>query len=444
MLDTGPTQVLSSRGRMPSWLTGEPGATGLAAALCVLGGIALWQIVAGTSAGAGAWPTALLAGTGAGWAGAARPVARALVPFAAGPAVLGAAWAMLALWRCGRRVGAALGLLGGAGALLLALAVGRFSPASPLVPLLAVVTPLVLAGIADVAVVGFLGRPSAGRLAAATGLAVVGAALGLAFWPVLLGAVVLLVPVAFATPVLAAGVLTGGWGRRPVPLSRLIGGLGAPPLALAAGFWLMNAGALRWAAGGLLTRAAAAWLSTTTPLGLATRAAVLLVTALCLGACGLLLAGAFAGRGEGPVPSPDPEAGARRRLLQILTEEYAKGRVSLPEYEAQLKLLLRPGAHWGFASLPARLMADPARGQRLALGTAGALALASGLFMVGPAFAGPAGPLRPAALIREGRPFIVRPAPSRGRHEAPEPGARAGAPVLPDQPGQPGLPPGAG
>src|SRR5438093_1793053 len=120
---------------------------GLAAALAMLGGVGVWLIAAaGTPAavpiryGAVAW----------------------LVPFAAGPAALCAAWSALALWRAGRRTPAALASFASGASLLLGLLAAGAHEAR-LAVLLSIVVPLVVAHVADVALLRWaacLGRRS--------------------------------------------------------------------------------------------------------------------------------------------------------------------------------------------------------------------------------------------------------------------------------------------
>jgi hypothetical protein len=198
----------------------------LAAVLAALGGAGLWAIAAAGRPG---------------WVPARYGPAAALVPFAAGPAALCAGWAVLALWRCGRRAWASVAALATGAALLAGLlAAGAAPQHARLVILLAITVPLLVAHAANVALLGWatrLGRRGRAVLLAVAALPLAAGFLG---WPAPLWGIAALLPVVAATPLLAAAFLTGARpDQRPrggpvlataffgLPVALLAGALGA-------------------------------------------------------------------------------------------------------------------------------------------------------------------------------------------------------------------------
>jgi hypothetical protein len=311
---------------------------GLATALAALGGVGLWIIAL-----AGLPGTVPVQYQAAAW----------LIPFAAGPAALCAGWGTLALWRAGRRAAASLASLV-AGTSLLA---GLFAATAHdvrLVVLLSLIAPLLVAYVADVAMVRWaMGlRRRAWMLLPA--LAPLPLAAGLLGWPGPLLGVAALSPVLLATPLLAAAFLTGARsdGRpRGAPLPALaffglpvavLGGLGLAAGVSALGsvlslaflplfFLLRFSGAMALAPLVVLVMLVGMLLPSAAPPARAPRRQNR--------------------RPEEPptlpsLPAPttaavEPTGGRRRRAIELLTDRFLSGDLTNADYEALLDHLFQ-------------------------------------------------------------------------------------------------------
>ncbi len=312
---------------------------GLGMALAALGGAGLWSIV---SAG-------LPGGVPAPYGTAA-----ALVPFAAGPAALCAGWAVLALWRAGRRSLATLACLVASASLLLGLGASGAAQARAVI-LFSIVLPLLVAHAAGVVMLGWI-TPLPRRLQIPL-LAIGAVPLGVIFrpWPAPLWSLAALVPALVATPPLAAAFLTGTRaGGRPRSVPALTLAFFALPLVLLVGLGLAaGASTLAAVAAALQPLLILLLFGPGAPVVLA--CLVILVAALALLAAEGEPAPATASKAAPPYreppawPSPPEAAGAagparaRAQVLRLLTDRFLAGELSLGEFEAQLDHLLRPG-----------------------------------------------------------------------------------------------------